>query len=484
MTLAGQMHTDLQKRQRIVLAVFAVFLMLFFLFPPLMPERWNALYLSYGRAAIVAVAAIYFFFHGFRGPIEVKLVLYYSVWVLLTRLLNTDYYLQNELDLVIARILCCVILPLGLLLQPRERLVLLDVVIAVAGAFYFLIALLGLYACIFGIYFYIPPEDVVFGFDSAYWCPGFYYIVAEGTNRTISAVWFYLSWCMMVYEFFRCGRKLWRIPILLAMFVFHLAIAFCFCRSIKLAFCINIAMLTFLLGQRYVKVQSRGLKALVSVVLMLAVLPITYRSFDVLTDTAALVYNSLDTEIERTSDQFLWDSTVEAHKDGQTFSDVRELSVSVSSLSGRRKVFSSVIPSLRYEPRRILIGKYSHKVMEAPNFFLHDSFYHMHNIWLQVLMLTGLPGFLLIVGFTLLLIWRMLRLFFSKVPGATLAIKSLTFPLTGVLIYGMFETMLFTQCADDRACTDFRELFFFLAAGIVLAFSYEFAPPGKRSKES
>ena len=166
MTLAGQMHTDLQKRQRIVLAVFAGFLMLFFLFPPLMPERWNALYLSYGRVAIVAAAAIYFFFHGFCGPIEVRLALYYSVWFLLTRLLNTDYYLQNELDLVIARVLCCVILPLGLLLQPRERLLLLDIVIAVAGAFYFVTALLGLYACIFGVYFYLPPEDVVFGFDN------------------------------------------------------------------------------------------------------------------------------------------------------------------------------------------------------------------------------------------------------------------------------------------------------------------------------
>ena len=80
------------------------------------------------------------------------------------------------------------------------------------------------------------------------------------------------------------------------------------------------------------------------------------------------------------------------------------------------------------------------------------------------------------------LIWRMLRLFFSQDPGTDIAVKILTFPLTGVMIYGMFETILFTQCADDRANTDFRELFFFLLAGIVLAYSYELAPRNRRKK--
>ena len=74
----------------------------------------------------------------------------------------------------------------------------------------------------------------------------------------------------------------------------------------------------------------------------------------------------------------------------------------------------------------------------------------------------------------------MVRLFFSSHPGATLAVKSLTLPLSGILIYGMLETVIFTASADERALTDFRELFFFLVAGVVLAYSYELAPPQKR----
>jgi hypothetical protein len=106
-----------------------------------------------------------------------------------------------------SRVLCCVVLPVGLLLDERERRVMLDIVIAVSCAFYFVTALIGLYACIFGVYFYIPPEHVVFGIDNAAYGNSFMHIKAWETTRNISAVWFYYAWCMMIYEFFRCKNK-------------------------------------------------------------------------------------------------------------------------------------------------------------------------------------------------------------------------------------------------------------------------------------
>jgi len=74
---------------------------------------------------------------------------------------------------------------------------------------------------------------------------------------------------------------------------------------------------------------------------------------------------------------------------------------------------------------------------------------------------------------------RMFRLFFSAHPKATTAVKSLTLPVSGILVYGMLETVIFTASADERALTDFRELFFFLLAGVVLAYSYELEPSNK-----
>ncbi len=470
----------LQKRQRFLLAFFACFLMLFYLLPPVAPQRWNDLYVAYGRAAIAAMAGIYFFFNGFRGKIEVRLVLYYTLWFFVSRLLNTDYYLQNELDLVIARLLCCVILPLGLLLEPAERELLLDVVIAVAGAFYFISALIGLYACIFGIYFYLPPEQVAFGLDNDFLGSGFIYVVAWETNRTISAVWFYLAWCMMAYEFFHCKNRLWRIPICIAWFVFHLTIAFCFCRTIKLVVCVNAAMLAILGALKLFRSKGAAAKVLLAVLLAALSFFVTYKSFEVLNKATAAVYNAADIQIERTSDVFIGERYKERNKDGQLFLDTRDMAESVSTVSNRSDIYRSVLPTLRAEPLRILIGKYSDKMMDTPRRFMNYPYFHMHNIWLQVLMLTGLPGLLPVLAFSLLLVWRMLRLFFSQNPEAGIAVKCLTLPLSGVLLYGLFETMLFTQCADGRANTDFRELFFFLVAGIVLAYSYELAPPKKR----
>ena len=43
------------------LAVFAGALILFYMVCPVAPQRWTDLYNSYGRTAIIAMAAIYFF---------------------------------------------------------------------------------------------------------------------------------------------------------------------------------------------------------------------------------------------------------------------------------------------------------------------------------------------------------------------------------------------------------------------------------------
>ena len=462
---------------RRTLAVMAGALLLFYMLCPVAPARWNDLYLSYGRVALISLAAIYFFRARLRGRLETKLVVWYAIWIFLSRLLNTDLYLQNELELVLSRVLCAVVLPLGMLLEEKERRVLLDVVIAAAGAYYFVAALLGLYAAIFGVYFYIPPEHVVFGYDdNSVFYANFIYLIAWETNRTISAVWFYLAWCMMVYEFFRCENRLWRVPIVLAMFVFHLAIAFCQCRSIKLAFSVNVAMLLVLGGLRLLKTRSNAVKALLLGLVALASLPLSYKSFDALTFCSAKIYDAMDVQIERTSDAFMGEAYQERTQDGQSFSDDRDLKASISNLSNRGEIYRSVLPTLRDDPLILLRGRYSMKIMDLPRQYLSYPYYHMHNFLLQVLMLAGLPGLALVAAFCLLLAFKSVRVFFSELPTA---VKTLTLPLFGVLFYGLFETVIFTASADERALTDFRELFFFLLAGILLGYAYEL--PARRT---
>ena len=79
-----------------------------------------------------------------------------------------------------------------------------------------------------------------------------------------------------------------------------------------------------------------------------------------------------------------------------------------------------------------------------------------------------------------MLLIRCIRFFFS---GAALSDKVLVLPITGILMYGMLETIIFTDSADQRALTDFRELFFFLLAGFVLAAYYEQFPAHKNHNQ-
>ena len=465
---------------RRLMGCMAAALLFFYMICPAAPLRWNDLYNSYGKILIIAMAAIYFFKCGFKGCIEVKLVVLYTAWLFITRLLNTDLYLQNELDLVISRVLCCVFLAVGLLLEGKEREKLLDVLIAISGAFFLITALMGLFASVFGVYFYIPPEDVVFGIDSTFFSNTFPYIVAWGSNRTIAAVWFYLGWCMMAYEFFHCKNKLWRVPICIAWFIFHLTLAFCFCRSLMLAVCVNVGMLLILLGIKYIKAKKLAVKVLVIVLITVISLPITYKSFEVLRTGTAAAYNMLDTDIERIADEYMAKSFVEGSKDGQSFEDTRDLKTSVSNISNRGEIYASVIPTLKADPMRLLIGKYSSKIMDIPNLFQSYPYFHMHNFLLQVLMLTGIIGLALVLAFTVLMVVKMIRFFFSQHPDATMDIKVLTLPLSGIFIYGMFEIILFTASADERALTDFRELFFFLLAGIFLGYYYQVFPKNRK----
>ena len=85
-------------------------------------------------------------------------------------------------------------------------------------------------------------------------------------------------------------------------------------------------------------------------------------------------------------------------------------------------------------------------------------------------MLTGLPGLLLILAFFFILVCRMLRIFFDT--GVDSSIKLLTLPLTTVLLKNMGEAMLLRY-------DDITNYFFFLVAGVFLAYSYELLPEKK-----
>lgn len=445
--------------------VFLVFC--FFMVCPAAPERWADLYSFYGKTLVVTVIALAFFIRRFGHTPEVRLVWIYALWLLISRILNSDTYMVRESDLVLTKFLCAAVLATGMVIDREQRRRFMNWFCFAVGVFYFCSGALAIAADLLDTQFFLPPENVLFGLDGPW---HIHYINPFNTNRTISSLWFYIALCLMVYQFFACRSKLWRIPVSIAILMFYVCIALCFSRTVKLITSGSLAMLAILLVFRRFSLRKLWQKVLTVLLCAALLIPAGYKSFDLIGELMSELSGFLISQTETVDSE---EASV-----GVDFSDDRNLKADISTLSERSQIYASFIPSLKADPKRILIGSFSDKLMNVPNSFIDFPvpFTHMHNFLLQVFMLTGLPGFLLVVCFCILLVLRMLHLFFTRDRRVSLAEKTLTIPLAGILIYGMSEIVIFTSCSDTRAPTDMRELSFFIIAGMVLGLSHDILP--------
>ena len=434
-----------------------------FMLCPAAPEHWAEMYSFFGRIILVAFMALFFYHYSFHRSFEGNLVLFYAFWFMATRFLNGDHWMSREPDLVLTRFLCAAMLGLGPMLDKEGRRRFLNFFCAAVGIFYFISGALAIVVNLLGTYIYLPPEGVLFGLDEPW---HIHYINVFNTNRTISSLWFYIAFCLMLYQFFACRNKRLRIPIVIAGLLFYVAISLVFSRTVKLITSVSVAMLAMLLALKYLPLKKLWQKAAILILCAGLLIPLTFKSFDW---TASLMSD--------VSSLMISESTGEESA-GVNFSDNRNLGEDISNLSERSQIFASFIPSLKLSPRRIFVGCFSDKLMSIPNLFVDFPipFFHMHNFLLETFMLTGLMGFLLVAFFCLRLVIRMLHLFFTPDRRVSLADKVLTIPLAGILLYGMFEVVIFTACSDKRAPTDMREMSFFIIAGMVLACSHEVLP--------
>ena len=446
--------------------VFIVFC--FFMVCPAAPQRWADLYSFYGKTLVVSVIALALYIKGFSFTAEVKLVWLYALWLLISRILNSDTYMVRESDLVLTKFLCAAVLATGLVLDSKQRRRFMNWFCLALGLFYFCAGLLAIILNLLDKYIYLPPENVLFGLDLPW---NIHYLNVFDTNRTISSLWFYIALCLMIYQFFACKKTLGRIAAAIAGMLFYVAIALCFSRTVKVITSGSLAMLAILLAFRYFSLGKLWQKCLTVLLCAALVIPLSFKSFDLVCSLMSDVSGILISETAG-------DEAGEEESSGVDLSDKRDLKEDLSNLSERRQIYASFIPSLKADPKRILIGSFADKLMNVPNTFVDFPipFTHMHNFILEVFMLTGLPGFLLVAAFCVLLLIRMLHLFFTKDKRVSLAEKTLTIPLAGILIYGMFEVVIFTACGDKRAPTDMRELSFFIIAGIVLGCSHDILP--------
>lgn len=478
-------------------AIAAVALLLYYMLFPVAPLHGLELYATYGKLLIAAVTAVYFYRRGFRGCVELGLVTVFVLWVLISRLLNGDFYLRYDVETVYGAAVLLIAFSAGLLLDAAGRAKLLNWVSALFCGFYTLLAAAGIFVFLTYTYIHLPPENAWITIND-YYGGGSLVALQLLYHRNIASAWLYVALFLLIYQFFNCQSRLWRIPITLSALIDFVALGLCRCRTVQVAAAISLAMLAMLLVLKYVHPRKKLAYVPLLALTLAGVTVLGYKGFDLaaqgvsslsrLTAPAFIqTYMASDDQLDpeyfgiilEVAEQYENRSDAGENGAGETgaeetfgYSDDRDFLSDASTMTGRSSIWRTVIPAVQQRPQTLLSGQLSRDVLTVPLQYM-PGIMHMHSSPIQTLLLTGLPGLLLAASVMALLILRLIRVFFSARPQLSLPVKLLTVPLTGLMVYSMMESFLFTS-------SDARSFIFFLLAGAVLGYYYDAYPKTKK----
>ena len=414
----------------------------------------------------------------------VKLASALLIWYVVTRPILGDLDLSKSNEQLVLYVVYLCLMCYMASVSSASRKKVLGVFISVVCAFNLAVCIGELYAAMHRTTVTLPLY-IEIGMQEE---SGLNFVTLTRQHRNLSAQWNCLCFCLVIYLASLCRKKLWRIPFVLAAAAFYAAVAISLSRTTMITLAVAAAMLVMLAVDKYVRAKRTAVRVLALAAVVIIVTPLSYKSFDLIgtaveklsSNTAAAAVETVPQTASNEDETAAEESSAQetAAQDRQAmFTDVRGAE-NVKALGGRTLVWKSIYTTLRLEPRRLLYGGLTDEYMSAINIIIaHEDplavVKHTHNVFLETLMLTGLPGLLLALAFTLILVWRMVRVFFAA--GAELSVKLLTLPLATVLLKNMGETTLLRY-------DDITNYVFFLAAGAFLAFSYELFPEKSRKK--
>jgi len=138
---------------------------------------------------------------------------------------------------------------------------------------------------------------------------------------------------------------------------------------------------------------------------------------------------------------------------GSRFAEAR------STFGARVAIWETGVQILKDRPLGLLIGELHGNAVERMSLIAGKKEHHLHNSYLETLVIGGVPALLLAVAVSVLLIIYGLRLMVDE--KAPLASKMLVLPLVGLFIHSVLENYIFTF-------NELPNLPFFLCAGVVV----------------
>ena len=505
------------SKHRLLWACCVLLLYGFYMVWPINLYLAESLKSTYLQAFIPVFVAAVLYFRRRCGAFEYRLMLAFLLWFFLTRLMNRNYALLGEYVFLEDLALMIPLTLLGLYLSAEERRYFLNWFSAVVGGFYFLLGLVALSLFVRRGIWINPANEISLGVYSS---EGFQRLNLFDVNPCVTAYWYLAAFYLMVYQFFACRRKLWRIPIVLAALVFLAVIACTYTRSVKLGIALTLGLLAASELGRLLRRSRRLLRLPVLILTCLTATLLLYECSDLLAQgISKLSYTLYPLQIEqpvqaspapapatpspapatptpaplpaegkktaaRPSDarpQLLSSkskSSVQALDENTPIwvdkvVDPRKWSGNLDRISSARfTVWRSAYLALKLDPSVLWRGKLLRDSMKLSNPFTPHNPYHYHNVPIQALMTTGIPGFLLVTALMLCVLYKALRLLFSHAPRIPLPARVLALPVIGVQFYSMLEIGMYTA-------TDIRALYYYIMSGLLLGVYRDLFPEAR-----
>jgi len=464
------------KFQTVAICCIFVYFSLFQFAPNYLGALYSVPYRLCGLLLIIGFLLI----RRFKDGLEFKLFFFYLVWITVMRIIDGSFFLDGVPDGIFNRWMSLPLCVFALVIPAEKRLKLMDIMAIIYAVAYTLLAFICIYA---------GPEQLTLinpltGTELCEFVGGRLHVFWKNSNAV--STWFMLACWMLLYLFFRSKKPVWKIIIVPAILANYVALALTFSRSAQLGFVLGAGMFAAALALKKLPLEKLWHKAAVFLLCMCICLPV-YKGFALSTTFInSLAPESSQSEVVvktrsaanagkiETLSMVQLDSTAKApqsEKEKQEDMTDRLNNRGLHS-TGRTELWYGAIKTIEDEPSRLITGKFESIVdtndyirkYDRQQFVLYGDRIHHHNAYLEMFLYSGIPGFALIMGFLLLLVYKMVKLYFCK--KSDMALISLIVMLTGLFIYNLFESCLLH-------IYDMRNVTFFILAGYMLAFEKE-----------
>ena len=293
---------------------------------------------------------------------------------------------------------------------------------------------------------------------------GIFRLRIADAHANTGACWAFLGMTLAANRFF-AAKKIWLKTVLaVAAVIDFIAMCLTNCRTMFAAFSICFAVFIFILADRKLVKYNNKKRVLAFILSLVIISPLAYKSIDWTLKGVNAVSNIICSEYLSDAETANTENT-----DGDTtlFENSRDVFGEESTLAPRIAIWKTIPNVFNQDPWRLLRGSSAETYTEITNSTLYTTMYfkafHYHNMFLNILMLTGIPGLVTVLVFLYILIRKILLLLFSRKEEALIAEKTLAIPLIGLIGYSAtLEVLLFTE-------TDIRAFAFFMIAGVMLA---------------